>query len=606
MMSRILHLSARDRDLTKVRGTVGLLCEFAADSPWIREAKTWYGPEELLGSVDAALQSVYPLVTKLLEEAPKPEGFPPLSIYEETVLEQLSYILQAFHLDRWISERKFTICRFGSYSPWLDRLREVQKFTQSNYEIVAAVPIFQSSARSRAMKRLWTSRPSAQEFFRRVAPLWSRYIAGVSRRQDGRNAPGGGIWLYSTAYNYTKIGLEYEPYLPAAMNYLVEDPATGGRGLREAKRAWHSLYAWARASDIPSPLEMRSMRKKFTAAISAVQLSETDSALRAVLLKSEWWHLFITRWLPFLIFNGRVLQRWYASVMPEMIVVGNAGDERALLLHENVQGVPVVMLQHGIMHWVYAVTDEPVDVFLLRGPFFQRCLNERLSRKTVIMNFPQNAKTVVPKQPEKVRDSILFITAPYDIPELFHQEDLRDILRSLLRVSHAVRRRLVIRVHPMDKISPYQQRVAELQQELGIALEVSYSQGPGAEEVLARSCVAVLYFSTMFLDCLRHGIPIVSFGWHWFPNKRRFEEERIFNFARDLQHLEALIAQGAGGTLPLRRAGLEPFLAQTEPGDISRFFREIWERRNRATRGTLHSIAKDANITNDNLHCHSK
>jgi hypothetical protein len=588
-MSRILHLSAKDHDLSNVRGTVGLLCEFAADSPWIRGADTCYGPEELLGSVDAALHSVYPLVTKLLEGVPRPEGFPPLSIFEETLLEQLSYILQAFQLDRWISEGKFTMCRFGSYSPWLDRLREVQKITQSQYEIVAELPGFQSSAESRALKSLWTSRPGAQEFFRRVMPLWSRWMSGLSRR--ARNAPRGGIWFYSTAYNYTKIGLEYEPYLPQPMNYLVEDPATGGKRLRELGREWHPLYAWARLSDIPSPLTVRSMGKKFTAAISTLPLSETDSALRTVLLKSEWWHLFITRWLPFLIFNGRVLQRWYASVAPEMLVVGNAGDERVLLMHEDVKHIPVVMLQHGIMHWVYGVTDEPVDVFLLRGPFFQRCLNERLRRKTVILNFPQNPKPCVPNQLEKARDSILFITAPYDIPELFHPEDLRDILRSLLRVSHAVRRRLVIRVHPMDKISSYQQRVAELQQELGTIVEVGYSQGPGAEEALARSSVAVLYFSTMFLDCLRHGIPIVSFGWHWFPNKRRFEEERIFNFARDLQNFEALIRQGVEGTLPLRRAGLEQFLAQTEPGEISKFFREIWDRRGSLTHGTLHTLA---------------
>src|ERR1043166_2396648 len=174
MMSPILHLSAKEGDLSNVKGTVGLLCEFAADSPWIREAKTGYGPEELLGSVDAALHSVYPLVTKLLEGAPRAEGFPPLSIFEEPLLEQLSYILQAFQLDHWISEGKFTICRFGSYSPWLDRLREVQKLTKSRYKIVAELPVFQSSAQSRALKRLWTSRPDAREFFRRVAPLWSR------------------------------------------------------------------------------------------------------------------------------------------------------------------------------------------------------------------------------------------------------------------------------------------------------------------------------------------------------------------------------------------------------------------------------------------------
>jgi hypothetical protein len=95
----------------------------------------------------------------------------------------------------------------------------------------------------------------------------------------------------------------------------------------------------------------------------------------------------------------------------------------------------------------------------------------------------------------------------------------------------------------------------------------------------------------MFLDCLRHGIPIVAFGWHWILYKRRFEEERIFNFARDLQDLEALIRQGVEGTLPLRRAGLEQFLAETEAGEISKFFREIWERRSASTNRPLHTLA---------------
>ena len=156
-MSKIIYLLAKDSDLTKIQGTVGLLCEFAADSPGIIAAEYCYGPEELLGSVDGALHTVYPLVTKFLEGAPRLEGFPPLSVFEETVLEQLSYILQAFQLDRWISKGKFTICRFDSYSPWLDRLREVQKFTGSGYEIVADRPVLRSSAQNRAVKRLWFS-----------------------------------------------------------------------------------------------------------------------------------------------------------------------------------------------------------------------------------------------------------------------------------------------------------------------------------------------------------------------------------------------------------------------------------------------------------------
>jgi len=259
------------------------------------------------------------------------------------------------------------------------------------------------------------------------------------------------------------------------------------------------------------------------------------------------------------------------------------------LLHENVRQVPVIMLQHGIMHWTYAVTDEPVDTFLLRGSFFQRLISETLRRKTVIQNLPDSKKNAT-HEPGAKRDKILFITTPYNVPELFHREDLRDILRSLLRVSHSTGRALMIRVHPHEKISSYRESVAELQKELGLRAEVGYSQGPGAEEVLVRSCVAVTHFSTMFLDCLRHGIPIISFDWHWILFKRQFKEEGVFNFARDLADFEALLKSGIDGTLS-RRVGIEDFLAPTTAEELRGFFGEVLESKKSSSHGVVHSVA---------------
>lgn len=587
-MSRI-HLLSGESNLKGVSGPVGLLCELAPDSPSVRGFEECHEAGELLGSQDAALKAAHPLVTKFLENAPLVDGCSPLGIFEETVLENVSYIFQALQLDRWISARGFSNCRFDSYSPWLERLKNVRTVTGSNYKIEADLPALQSSGRGRAVHRLWTSRPRPREFFFRVVPLWSRYLAAQGQRRIVRKVPRGGIWFYSTAYNFTKIALEYERYLPGELNFLVEDPATGGRRLQELGRESHLLYAWSRKSDIPSRAEARLIAQQMTEAIEAIPLSETENFLRAALLKSDFWELYITRWLRFSLFNSRVLKRWFESVQPEMIVVGNAGYERALLMHENVRRVPTVMLQHGVMHWVLSVTDEPIDVFLLRGPFFQRSISEKLRSKSVILNFSAPSETAAAAP--SVRDSILFISAPYELAALAHPEDRRDILRALLRAAHASSRPLIIRVHPMENISRYEAIVKDLQQELGFQVEVSYSQGLGAEDVLSRSCVAILYSSTMFLDCLRHGIPIVSFGWHWFANQKQYEQEQIFNFARNLSHLEDLIKRGVDGNLPVRRSGLEQFLAPTRPEEIASFFQEIWDSRKAQETGSCQSIA---------------
>jgi hypothetical protein len=585
-MSKTLHLYARGSDFSEVTGTVGLLCEFAADSPSLKNAAPCYVPEELLGSADAALALAYPLVSAVLRTTPVIDGLPLLCLFEESLLEEFSYIVQAFHLDRWIADHDFPSVRFVSHSSWLDRLLQVRTVTGSSYALAAAVQPLQTTRGIRAVRKFWGSRPKLPEAVRRILPVWSRHLSASRMRKLSQDAPRGGIWFYSTAYNCTRVGLQYEPYLPQKLNFLVEEPTTGGRGLSEIGRDSYWVYAWSQNSDIPSSLEVRSIATRITAAFAVAELTAEQSALRTVLLQSEWWHHFLTRRLAFAMYNNRVLQRWRQSVRPEMLVVGNAGWERALLLNRDADRIPTVLLQHGVMHWTYAVTDEPVDTFLLRGPFFQRSLNERLRRKTGVHNFPE--PTTSSTRAANNRNDILFITTPYDVPALFHPEDLRDILRSLLRVAHATDRRLVIRVHPMENVSDYQEAVLELQKDLGLPAEVCYSQGPGADQVFACACVAVLHFSTMFLDCLRYGIPIVSFDWHWFPNKRQYEQEGIFHLAKDLHDFEGLLRQGIEANLHVRIDELEEFLALSQPEELSRLFRQIWEERRSAILRSAH------------------
>jgi hypothetical protein len=584
-MSDTLHLYARGSQFKDAAGTIGLLCEFSPDSPSLQRAEHCYGIDELLGSPDAALAAAYPLVSNLIGNAPTVEGLRTLGIFEEVLLEQVSFIIQAFHLDRWIASHGFSACRFVSHSPWLDRLLQIRSVRSSAYSLIADVPLLQTNRQARALSKVWSSRANAAEFIRRAMPLWSRHLASARMRKGAQTAPHGGIWFYSTAYNFTKIGLQYEPYLPGKVHYLVEDPATGGKRLSELGREFHRLYAWSEASDIPSQQEVRSIGNQITAGVREAEVTDEAGAVRDVLVRSEWWHNLLTRRLPFAIYNNRVLDRWRRQVQPEMLVIGNSGWERALLLNE-VKTFPVILLQHGIMHWTYAVTDQPVDLFLLRGPFFQRAVNERLRRRTIIRNFPEPIAASAQAM-NLARDTILFISAPYDVPEVFHPQDLQDILHSLLRVAHANGRPLTIRVHPMESVAAYREAVAELQKDPGLRAEVRYSQGPGVEEVLARSCVAILFFSTMFLDCLRHGIPIVSFGWHWFPNKAQFDAERIFNFASSLRHFERLIEQGINGELEVRRAGLEEFLAPSDPEELKRLFKKAWDARSARCESTL-------------------
>lgn len=576
-MPQTFNLYGADSDLTTVHGSAGFLCELAPDSPSVIGAEHCYWPEELLGSADEALRISASLVSKIMRRLSMVGGLKILGNLEEPLLEQASYIVQALRLDRWIRAQGISACHFDSYSPWLDRLRQIRKVTGSAYELTASVPFGQANWVQRGILDLRKSIGRPSELFRRIAPLWWRVLSSVLTRKSVATAPQGGIWCYSTAYNYTKIALEYDDYFPQKMNFLVEDPATGGKLLFQLGRDSHVLYAWSRASDVPSVSEVREIGKSISNAMAEVPLTADEAVLRAVVLNSEWWDHFLKRILPLAIFHQRTLERWCDAVQPEMLVVGNAGDERALLDYEPAKRVPSVMLQHGIMHWVYGVADQPVTHFLIRGSFFQNLVNENLRKRMILCNYPQ--QTAPTSQQDSSRAGLLFITMPYRVAPLFHEADLHDILSCLLRVSQRYQRPLFIRVHPAERISFYQKLVSEIQEELGFRCEVIYSQGSGAEDLLARSCVAVLYFSTMFLDCLRHSIPIVSPGWHWFPNKKHFREAKVFNFASDLRQLEELVGNGVDGRLPSRTGSLGEFLASTPPQEISRVLNDIWQSR---------------------------
>src|SRR5260221_5318662 len=153
-MSKSLHLYTGDSNRTGATGTVGLLFEFAADSPWLQGVEHYYGPDEILGSIDDALPVAYSLVSRLLQSAPIIEGLPVMRVFEEMWLEQVSSIVQAFHLNRWICARGLSSCRFDCYSPLLDRLQQVRTVTGSYYAMMADVPLLQSPRSARSLRRI--------------------------------------------------------------------------------------------------------------------------------------------------------------------------------------------------------------------------------------------------------------------------------------------------------------------------------------------------------------------------------------------------------------------------------------------------------------------
>jgi hypothetical protein len=127
----------------------------------------------------------------------------------------------------------------------------------------------------------------------------------------------------------------------------------------------------------------------------------------------------------------------------------------------------------------------------------------------------------------------------------------------------------------MEDVEYYRQKVARLRRGSMKEGGVSFSAGAGLEAVVKNASVAVTYCSTVFLDCLRWNVPVVSFSWHDFSYKKALEKYGVFYFAGDLEELRSLVYKGAAGGLKPYSESISPFLCNSAEDEIEGFFSQV-------------------------------
>jgi len=560
--------------LTPVEGSLALLLEHAGDASLPFPHDHLPGLAELLGPSAETKLRAWQLTQKLIAGEPVFEGVLQLHVMEEIIIRALENIFHAIHLDRWLRNNGLSECRFRAPSPHIERLRSIQSASGSTYSIVA--PATDKPSIAQKVKRRVANKGAsglsdslvlgARKFF----PNAARYLAAVPKAR--RSKQRGGWWFYSTAYTFTNIGLAYEPHLPQPFQYLIDSSETGDAPLRERGRGYFDIYAWVGASDLPGKNALDELRQRLLQWMNAVQLDGDDAVARTALLQSDVFRTYLRRILPLTCFHSRIFGKFLDEVSPELIVGGNAAFEGPLLQLARTRGIPTVLLQHGILGDYYQLMDQPADTLVVRGEFWKEFVSERMRSRTRIINVPSEKAPA--HATHKHDGKILFLTSVDAALTHTHESDLRDILARLLRVGGKSHRALVVRVHPMEQIGYYRNIIEELRAEHNLHAEIEYSQGQGLDTILANTAVAVTYSSTVFLDCLRRGIPIVSFDWHDFAYKSLIERHGVFHFAEDLADLERLIGEGLAGRLAAK-SDYERFLAPTAQQDVSGFFQSL-------------------------------
>ena len=557
--------------------SVGFLFECAPDGSASAHFPQAIGLTRLIGDFEGAKVKAYELAMKLLTGEPEFRGLQQLAVFEELVIRELQKAFHLLHLSEFLVAQDFTQCHFAGDSEFASGLTELAAHLGSSLMVTAPAPApapVQPTNRWAAVRRSWQRARSAGFSRRAAAREWHQVLERLDpyhRRE--RVQPGqvqqkpNAIWFYTTAHTFTCIGQYYEPYFPQAFEYLVENPQTGGEPLRTAGRPFTSVYAFGSCHMEPSAAELLAARQAIVAHLNGVHLSPIESMARQMLLQSPFFQTFLARHLPRGLYATTLFDHWVNATRPAALVVGNPVFESYAMHAARRQGVPTILLQHGILGDYCQLSDPPVDHYVVRGVFWRDFLAPSPRARSHVLE--PTAQVRDAKQAPLPRNAILFLTAPYRAEAFLHLADLDDILHAVLAVAAQASSELIIRVHPMEEVGFYQSKISQWVQTEGLQVKVTYSQGPGLDELLNRAAVAVTYCSTVFLDCLRRGVPIVSFGWHDFSYKRQIEARGVFYFADHLASLSQLIKRGIQGDLPPYEQSTKPFLADT-PSNVLR------------------------------------
>src|SRR5262249_48025480 len=141
------------------------------------------------------------------------------------------------------------------------------------------------------------------------------------------------------------------------------------------------------------------------------------------------------------------------------------------------------------------------------------------------------------------RPRVTLVTAPLDVLPFWNpQQAARE---AAIVVSRLHRRGFsaTVRVHPRDRIVDWQAAFARAGS--AVAADIEFENAPPLEQVLAKTDVALMFSSTVFLDCVARGIPVVSLGWYPGQWRQALERTRAIQFARSIEQAVTLVESSA-------------------------------------------------------------
>lgn len=554
-----LILLTRSEDLSAVKGKlVGLLVQCAPDNTLLNPLNSYLSIEQLIGNQEQARFEACMLANTLLINEPFIRGLSQLSVLKEMVIAEINKVILFYRLFRFLTKEGFSECEFLSPCWWSEGLLNCVELLSSSL-IVKVRNKKSTSEKQQILHRIKLSKfnyanisEEVQAVIRRIDPYHRLSLLNKKPINYKKNKN----WFYTTAVNYSKIALMYEPYFSEPFEYLFENKLTGGKFLKNTQAI--NLYRFNDKNFIPKKFEIKFAIERIQSYLEATHTTAHDDILKRLFLKSRWLLHFYNRLLGLGLTFTSIFRKWIDLVNPANLIVGNTVFENYALLQAKKHHITTILLQHGTVTDYDRYVDHSIDHYIMRGKFWLERLSDPSKRRASVLNCRAHS---ISAQVEN--DRIILITTPVHLGYININVDFDCQLNLICQTLSNKPVKLVVRVHPLEKISDYEQRINKIIQEQSLKLIVEFSQFSSLDSLLNGALAAIMLSSTVILDCIRLSVPVISIGWFNFSFGEVLRKKEICYFAENLNELELLIKKALKKGLVFNKNNQEYFFANT-------------------------------------------
>ena len=337
----------------------------------------------------------------------------------------------------------------------------------------------------------------------------------------------GGITFFSSYQNNSRILSNFVDLMPLPVTWLLTN-YSAFKGIGRGRHKVHWVWQFLKDIGIQPGDD------------DAADLGTTeDQSLALDFLRStEAWKDWQKVECLLLVNLTRSWEAYLDEAEPRLVVMANQwGVEGWFTQLARRRGIPVLQVMHGVLGG-YLYTQTPIlsDAMVAPGEFWKNLWPEDQRYKIFVFN-PPGYFAKISRPLNRSPQNLTFFSWPLAMVPYYNFYEITD---GFIRIFHNLLvnndMKITVRAHPLENPQDFTSRWHELYGPLPARLKIVKEEP--LEVTLKNTDLALMYRSTVMLNCLANDIPVVMPGWIDYGwNDGLVDLSKVY-MAQDFQDLE--------------------------------------------------------------------